>query len=360
MSQIRFLVFSDLHYKKKMYPTKVSDLQNILDRALEEQVQYVLHEGDFCNDYSGSPEILALLKRCPLPVFGVYGNHELEAKGNSMEVVTPFLTNVAHKVVWGREDGTIGDGTVGYYYYDTGDFRFVFLDTNHSLMPDGVTWEHNRTASWGYPAGNSRPDSLGPVQLAWLETVLMNAAEEGKQCIINAHASFVGSSWPSSPDHQAVRALYAKANAKRRGTVRMSLNGHYHSTHVQMLEEVCYLDVNVAINGWWQPEKFYPYGHSNSPEASSYTFEYTGYDGEGNKQETVSFPYADLAMGEQTLFFESPLSCVITLDTDGKIEGKGSKTDWAYGKTSPWFFPGIAPEISDFYFDFCEKKGEKL
>ena len=55
---IRFLVFADMHYKKGMYAVKVQHLQQILNRAKEEYVDFVLHAGDFSNDYQGSPELI--------------------------------------------------------------------------------------------------------------------------------------------------------------------------------------------------------------------------------------------------------------------------------------------------------------
>lgn len=53
---LSFLVFADLHYKQGMYASTVADLQAILDRAAEHKVDFILHAGDFCNDYPGSPE----------------------------------------------------------------------------------------------------------------------------------------------------------------------------------------------------------------------------------------------------------------------------------------------------------------
>ena len=51
MADMKFLVFSDLHYKKKMYPASVKDLEAILERANSESVDFVIHCGDFSNDY---------------------------------------------------------------------------------------------------------------------------------------------------------------------------------------------------------------------------------------------------------------------------------------------------------------------
>lgn len=348
MSEIKFLAFADFHYKKRMYATKVSDFENILSRAKNEGASLVVHEGDFCNDYCHSPELISKYLGADLPVFGVYGNHELETVGNTMQFVTPRLTNRPEEVIFGTADGKIGNGDVGYYYYDTGDFRFVFLDTNYSLSADKEYYEHNREASHTCPPENSLKDSIGANQLAWLDRALTDAAQKGKHCIVNAHATFSGN-FNSSPDHEAVRALYKKANRLRPKTVLMSINGHYHTNRAQSIDGVFYLDLNTAINGWWQFEKFHPY-EENDPENPVYTFEFTDYDENGTPIETINMPFSRLRMGAQTLFFEEPLSAVITVTSNGSITVKGKKTSWAYGKTSPNFYDGVMPEISDFSF----------
>ena len=174
--QIKLALFADLHYKKGMYIASVSDMQAILDRAAESNVNFVVHAGDMCNDYIKSPELTnAYLNNVyGLPVYGIYGNHELESKENSMQVVTPMLTN--REVVWGTADGKIGDGSIGYYYFECNGFRIVCADTNYSYNPDKNEWEHNATCSYGAPSGNTKAHSLGPVQLAWLKGTSKNSS----------------------------------------------------------------------------------------------------------------------------------------------------------------------------------------
>ena len=40
---LKFLVFADLHYKKGMYAVKISDMEKILERANENQVNFMIH-----------------------------------------------------------------------------------------------------------------------------------------------------------------------------------------------------------------------------------------------------------------------------------------------------------------------------
>lgn len=119
VKSVKFLVFSDFHYKKKMYSATVSDFKKILNRANQSNVDFIVHCGDFSNDYSGSPELINayLYNSFNLPVYGVYGNHELESSSNSMSIVTPKLTNDGN-VFWGTDDKKRNDGSIDYYYSD--------------------------------------------------------------------------------------------------------------------------------------------------------------------------------------------------------------------------------------------------
>ena len=112
---IKFLVFADTHYKKRMYRTSVSDLEKIMKRAHDEGAEFVVHCGDFANDYKNSPEFLKayLENKYDLPVYGVYGNHELEAD-NTMDIVSANLCN--RKVNFGT--AVYGEPACGYWYTD--------------------------------------------------------------------------------------------------------------------------------------------------------------------------------------------------------------------------------------------------
>ena len=109
-----------------MYAVSVSDMEDILKKAHENLVDFIIHAGDLCNDYIGSPELINtyLKNKYNIPAYGVFGNHELESSGKSMEVVTPLLTN-AGNVVGGSKDGNIGDGSIGYYYFEKEGYRII-------------------------------------------------------------------------------------------------------------------------------------------------------------------------------------------------------------------------------------------
>ena len=346
---IKFALFADLHYKKGMYIATVSDLLTIMDRAAKNNVDFVMHMGDMSNDYLRSPELLNayLNNGYGLAVYGIYGNHELESRDNSMQVITPRLNN--REVIWGTPDGKIADGSIGYYYYDIKGFRVIGLDSNYSWNPETEEWEHNRTASWGAPAGNTREHSYGPIQLAWLEKVLQDAVQNELHCIVCSHASISGV-WYSGPDAERVRALFNEANKQRAGTVMMAINGHLHTDNLKMIDGIVYFDVNTVRNGVWQGTREDHYVNE--------TFRFTEYDADGTPTAEYDRRIAELSMGKNTWFHTDALSAVVTVYENGRVEVEGDQTTWCGDVKPPVTWANAAITGGCFTFEPNRNEGE--
>ena len=347
MKKIKFSVFADLHYKKGMYIASVDNLISILDRAKAENVDFTMHLGDLCNDYIGSPELIGafLNNKQGLDVYGLYGNHELESANNSMQYVTPLLTN--KDVTWGTEEGDIGDGSIAYYHFDTNGFRFIMTDTNFSWNPTKEIWEHNTTCSYGPPAGNVKICALGPIQLEWLRNTILDAADKGLHCIVCSHMPFVAQ-WGAAPEVNDVQTIFKEANNIRQGTVLMAINGHWHSNRTTVIDNVVYLDVNTVRNGVWIPE--------NDPHYANETFIYTEYDEKGNEIGRFERPLTDLWMSPKTWYYDAPLSAIVTVREDGKININGSSVGW-YANVIPTDQPhSIDPNITSVEYAPIEER----
>ncbi|MBR4902433.1 MAG: metallophosphoesterase [Victivallales bacterium] len=325
VKQLTFAVFSDFHYKKGMYASPVAGMQAIVDRAAQANVAFMIHGGDFCNDYKGSPELMNayLNNNRNLPAYGVYGNHELESRGNVMPLVTPRLTNQADNVVWATEDGKIGDGFIAHYYFESNGFRIICLDTNYSWNPTTKEWQHNTEASYGPPKGNSSGNSLGPKQLEWLENILMDAADKEIPCLVFSHVGY-SAEWSSAPDTKKVREIFKKANASRLGTVLMAINGHLHTNHVKVIDNILFFDVNTVYNGDWQG------GQKEQHYADGMTYDFVDYDQDGKPTGSRKRNLTELGQAKNTWFFTDPLSAIVTIDSLGHIVIDGSKTTWRY------------------------------
>lgn len=339
---VTFTLFSDLHYWEGWYIASIADLESIMKRANDSNSDFVMQAGDFTNNVSGSPELYKtyLQNEYGLPVYGVYGNHEMENK-DSMQTVTPTLTNDKN-VIWGTEDGKIGNGNIGYYYFDFNGFRMICLDSMYSWNPTTKAWEHNRTNSYSYASGNEKGYSLGPDQLLWLAKVLDDAASKELSCIVTSHRGFA-ISYSESPDGEAVRALYKKANEKRPGTVLMSISGHLHTNHTEVIDNVLHLDMNTVRNGGYKV--------GGTSHYTNQEFEYTFYDNDGKALGSSTQKIGYLTHAKDTWFFKDPLSAVVTVSTTGKITVEGSETEWIDGIVPPWKASGMEPKVDSGVFE---------
>lgn len=329
---IKFSVFADLHYYKGTYITPVSHLDKILERANRNNVDFVMQAGDFCNNFIKSPEIVNtyINNIYNLPVYGVLGNHDLEAdSGNTMAYVGSKLTNQKN-VVWGTEDGTFGDGNIAYYYYECNGFRIVCTDTNYYWYDNGTTaeWRHYPTWHAGIPLSDtayaSKSNSLGDAQREWLEEILMDAADKKMPCIVVTHASMSGNRNTGSDSNQ-VREIFRRANDKQLGTVLMAINGHDHTNHTEYVDGVLYFDMNTS-NGAYVPD-----GTPKTPNYDeSATYEYVEYDGQGNATATITKRINDLAsIGKNEMYYyDGPLSAIVSVSSNGRIIIEGDQADW--------------------------------
>ena len=332
METLTFGLFSDLHYKKNTYPTAVVHLEQILDRAASGGAGFVIHCGDFCNDYAGSPELMRAWLDNPhgMPVYGVLGNHDLEGRANTHAAVRQSLTN--RPVTWGEE-------AAGYYFFDCGAFRIIGLDAGYSLCESTGLWIHNPDGSCGIPRGNVRPFSLGPAQLAWLEQTLTDAADAGLRCLIFSHAS-ASPAWRHYTDTDTLLALFARINARRAGTVFAMFNGHFHASHAACIDRVLYVSVNAVISGAWKRENVHHY-------APGHTYLFTDYDAAGNPISQRRRPLIEIGEAITSWFYDDPLSAIVTVSEDGRIRMHGSQTTWMYSIIPHVDYGGCMPQIPD-------------
>lgn len=325
---LKFAVLADYHYKKGMYIPPVSSLEAILRRAADADVDFVIHMGDFSNDYAGSPEVVNLYINNPynLPVYGVYGNHELES-GNKMSFVGANLCN--------RPVSKPEGDRIGYWHTDIAAFRLIGLDTNYSLRPDG-TWERNLDGSHCPARENTQWNSLGPDQLDWLRATVADAAEQGKKVLVFSHAS-LSDRWSPIPDAAQARDILRACP----GTVLLAANGHLHTDHFAIIDNIAYWDVNVVHNGGWKPHPDFHY-------AEDMTYSFRNYDADGNPVgDPQSLPLNTMKQAKNTWFFRDPLSAIVTVTEDGAIKIEGSRTSWVYDMEPDWTASGMIPLIED-------------
>ncbi|MDD3410936.1 MAG: metallophosphoesterase [Eubacteriales bacterium] len=242
----RFLVFTDLHVD--IMHDAVARMEIICEAAAREHVDFLLHLGDvmypdtdflrqhapeslearkrawFLNDRDDEKrEILRLLAATGLKLYGVLGNHDMDA-----------CDKRAACLYWGMPGP--------YYAFVEGGVRFLALDSNFIRTEEGlIDFEH-----CNYSGYKRRQTSFLPErQLRWLREQALASAEP---CVLLTHTP-LGDDLLNVNNMQEVWAILRQVNADRRRVV-LAMNGHNHVDGLSVREGVPFLSFNSASNIW--------------------------------------------------------------------------------------------------------------
>lgn len=283
---VKVCVFADIHYQPGVYTNDTPEfLEKILARAEREKCDLVFQLGDFVHNVLKAPEkaYVKLYNDFRIPTYHVLGNHDQDG--------TPYLETLA---AYRMERG--------YYSVDKGGFRFVVCDPNYIRNEDG-TFTHFDKGNYFRRTPKSTINWIPPDQLAWLEETLVGSPYP---CVVMSHQSFERA--PSGAgvlNKDAVQAVFNKANARRRGTVRVVINGHMHMDNLRLMDDILYWDLNSANNQWFsKTHDRYPADYLKKHDRAQHNLGWT-----------------------------EPLSAVLTLTADGGVEIDGAKAEYLYGVT---------------------------
>lgn len=330
---IKFTVFADYHYEENMEHRGIGGIKTILKAAKENNSELVLHAGDFSPCWKSTSDLIStyLNNEYNLLVYGTYGNHDTESSRTPMSYVNAHMTNDKN-VVWGTDDGKLGDEEITWYYCDNGKYRFIFTDTNHHYFVKEGVIKHTPAGMGEAPIENTPRHLLGPKQLAWLEKVLLDAAEKNLSCITVSHAGFADfDEWGwkrissgSSDDVKAVRALFNKVNKMKPHTVIMCINGHYHFNNIGIADDILFFDVNSCAGFW--------FGGGTPHYSDDMTYDYIEYDDQGNALPTPQKRRInDLPNADKRWFLDRPLYANVTITDDFEIIIEGTEAKWLAG-----------------------------
>lgn len=312
---LKFLVIGDFHYKKEMYAVTLDHFKEMMKRANDEKVDFVLHTGDFCNDYVRSPELFKayLENEYGLEVYGIYGNHEMESgSDNTMEFITPRLCN--------RPVNFAFDGAP-FWYKDFGNYRLIGLDSNYSFAPEKNDWEHNLPGSCMGKQGNTHLASVPPFEMEWFKNLLIDARSKGMKVIPVSHHPFCGV-WGYCYNAKEVKVLLEEF----KDVLPLVISGDIHAGGFCIVDDVAYYGAKAALCAWWDNTKDHHY-----PEDK--TYKYTEYDQDGNAVKTYD---RSLNVLQKTyMYFESPLSSIVTIEDDGTVTIDGCNSRWLHGIEPP-------------------------
>lgn len=280
MNEVKFSVFADYHYYPSYFRTcGLEGITQIINRAVENNADFIIHVGDLCHTPDKFPELISLYENAPIPAFHCTGNHEFENSSLNDVLKAYHLEN-------------------SYYYFDVKGFRFIVLDLNNMLV-DGQNI-HYENGSWQ----RSKYDyvaSIDKKQLNWLEKTIMSS---NGPCILFSHHSLERARSGISPEeNEKIREMLKRVN-KDKKRVFMAVNGHYHRDYLRLRDNIAFLDLNSASNEWLEPKHsgFFP-------------------------QEI----YDKYICAEYNVMWNDPLNAIVTIREDGYIKIEGMESEFFCG-----------------------------
>lgn len=278
---LTFSLFADIHYAPHELPHDSREwLERILDRALKEKAEFVIHLGDFTHHRHNTGDYVKAYNDFSIPTYHVIGNHDTDGRSYKELLGDYQMKN-------------------GYYFFDRKGFRFVVLDANY--FKRDKQYVHYIKGNYGWAVKQGAGPVIPPDQIEWLKDVLDKSPYP---CILMSHQS-IEREGDGLINYLQVRDIINNANKKHPGRVPLVMNGHYHTDYVRILDGVVYFDVNSA-NYYWVDKK-----HNLYP-----------------KEFEKNFIYA-----KNTIAYNDPISAIVTLWPNGRIRVKGQNSTLYKGVT---------------------------
>ncbi|MBP5319442.1 MAG: metallophosphoesterase [Kiritimatiellae bacterium] len=284
---LKVCVFADLHYHPGMWTNTedTSFLEKIMARAERERCEMMIHLGDFMHGVRTEKQkaLLKLYNDFRIPGYHILGNHDQD--GN------PY-----------RETCDAYRMPDGHYTFDRGGFRFVIADPNYFRNgPDTfIHFDYGNHYRKEIRAAGSTVNWIPPEQMEWLRAVIIGSP---LPCVVLSHQSLERGKRSPVMNRREVRAIFNEANAKRPGTVRLVMNGHTHTDHLRILDNILYWDVAGANYQYFEKK------HDRYP--AEYVKTHRG--------------------SPNSIGWKEPLSAILTLWPEGRIRIDGAKSDWLFG-----------------------------
>ncbi len=221
---MKFLVFSDIHYNPGGSPSGDEEHIRIMQKRAEENgCDFIISGGDFCFDPSHeiSKNFLDLYNSFHIPSYHILGNHDTDYTALS-DILK--LYKMPHN----------------YYYFDINGYRVIICDSNYYLF-DG-NYYHYDLKNYHSHINDSILGIIPEEQLEWLKKTI---EESEYPCIILSHESFERE-MDGVYNRDAIRKIIDEANKRKKHSVLMCINGHYHVDNLRIINDVAYLDLNSA------------------------------------------------------------------------------------------------------------------
>ena len=310
--KIKFGIFADLHVDI-MHDTQ-ERLEAFLDACRKEDVDFIIHLGDFCypdedrkcvcspdkrpiniqlalerETYADKQKIMDLYNSFEKPSYHVLGNHDAD-----------MCTKKQTLDFCGSESGS-------YYSFDMGGFHFIVLDPNYCR----INGEYIPFENGNYFEAEGQEEKmlpfLPPEQIKWLEEDLAKT-KFPSVLFSHQHLGYAGCG-ASIVNVSDVKPILANAPSG----VAAAFCGHQHADYVELEDNIWFVNINSMSNYWLGPDFVCEERYTKEIDEMYPCIKYT-------------VPYRDA------------LFAFVTLDENG-IDIKGRQSD----------FVGISPKEQGLY-----------
>lgn len=268
MKEIKFAVFTDLHYDH------IHDgdrrIQYYIDSVKNHNIDFMVELGDLCYPFRKNKLILEKLKQSGVPCYYVIGNHDSDLY--IKEEVMNFLGL-----------------NKNYYSFIVGNVKFIILDACYIKRKDGYETyfisNYNKTTD-AYPY-------IPPEELTWLKNEL---EDEEKYYLVFSHHSLVNNFKKRGVyNREEVRKILEDRNINRK-QVLLCMNGHDHGDALYEINGIHYYTLNSMSYIWHGIKE---------------TFNYS---------ESIHAKYTYL---KDMIFYEEGLHTIVTVSEDGHVMIEG-------------------------------------
>ena len=263
VSKVKFSVFADLHYREGDWNWSAKRLEDILKRAKDENVRFIMHCGDFCHNVHTAAAILDRYNNFEIPTYHTMGNHDFEETFTVQEVCEAYKMKEKN-----------------YYSFDIDGIKFISLDTNYFHDKEGNMCHYASSSVW---------DKCHQVELCLSEDELEFLDRELETAsgtvVIFSHASPVRFNGITNKD-ELIKIIDRHCDKPV-----FWINGHYHRNNLTLKGNMAVLDLNSTTSDWVNNEhNAYP------PELM-----------------------AKFRLSNHSLLFDKPVHAVVTVSSDGEI-----------------------------------------
>ncbi|WP_432663975.1 metallophosphoesterase [Wukongibacter baidiensis] len=223
MTEIKFAVFTDLHYDH--IPDGYDRIKNFVSKVKGKEVDFIVNLGDFCKPIYDNIKVLELLRSVDKPCYHVIGNHDSDSYPKKQAL--KFL---------GLEKS--------YYSFIYGQVKFIVLDTCF-IEQNGHFSSYNKK-NYAHTKGNY--PVLPKEQLNWLR---MELNDDYSNYVILSHHSLENDFMKRGVHNRLeIQTLINKANDSGK-RVALCINGHDHADSLKSIGDTYYFGLNGMSYIWF-------------------------------------------------------------------------------------------------------------